>query len=198
MKEALLRAREFDGIAKFLGTSESKNKAGITGDVEFVSLKGSELVLRLTGNFWHNRQMVFDSTTKFIKQALPMGTVATVTIEDLSQLEGFAETSNAFKNVAKVTEDDLRNNEAKGMNMYGEKLEGPAAQFRRDKIANQAKYDSMMAKEREMSKKDDSAQITEIIENEGLAAMFAGKGPAPSKATPEDNMRPEDILKALM
>jgi len=43
--------------------------------------------------------------------------------------------------------------QAKGMNMYGEKLEGPAAQFRRDKIANQAKYDSMMLKEREMSKK---------------------------------------------
>jgi len=39
------------------------------------------------------------------------------------------------------------------MNMYGEKLEGPAAQFRRDKIANQAKYDSMMLKEREMSQK---------------------------------------------
>jgi hypothetical protein len=60
VKEALLRAREFEDIAKFLGTSESKQKAGITGDVEFVSLKGSDLVLRLTGNFWHNRQMVFD------------------------------------------------------------------------------------------------------------------------------------------
>ena len=27
--------------------------------------------------------------------------------------------------------------------MYGEKLEGPAAEFRRKKLANQAKYDEM-------------------------------------------------------
>jgi hypothetical protein len=33
--------------------------------------------------------------------------------------------------------------EAKGINMYGEKLEGPAAEFRRKKLANQAKYDEM-------------------------------------------------------
>ena len=32
--------------------------AGITGDVEFVSFEDGEVVLRLTGNFWHNRQMV--------------------------------------------------------------------------------------------------------------------------------------------
>ena len=32
--------------------------AGITGDVEFVSFKDGDVVLRLTGNFWHNRQMV--------------------------------------------------------------------------------------------------------------------------------------------
>jgi hypothetical protein len=38
----------------------------ITGDVEFVSLNGSELVLRLTGNFWHNRQMVFDEVYIYI------------------------------------------------------------------------------------------------------------------------------------
>ena len=36
-----------------------------------------------------------------------------------------------------VTEEELRNKEAKGTNMYGEKLEGPAAEFRRKKLANQ-------------------------------------------------------------
>ena len=40
VKEALKRAREFDDIAKYLGTTEGKQKAGITGDVEFVSLEG--------------------------------------------------------------------------------------------------------------------------------------------------------------
>jgi hypothetical protein len=33
------------------GTSEGKQRAGITGDVEFVSLDKDALVLRLTGNF---------------------------------------------------------------------------------------------------------------------------------------------------
>lgn len=40
VKEALKRAREYDDIAKYLGTTEGKKKAGITGDVEFVSLEG--------------------------------------------------------------------------------------------------------------------------------------------------------------
>lgn len=40
--------------------------AGITGDVEFVSFKDGDVVLRLTGNFWHNRQMVRVSVCVFI------------------------------------------------------------------------------------------------------------------------------------
>lgn len=52
---------------------------------------------------------------------------------------GFAETSRAFEQVEKVTEDDLRNREAKGKNIYGEKLENPFAEFRRKKIADQEK-----------------------------------------------------------
>ena len=38
-----------------------------------------------------------------------------------------------------ITDDDLRNVEAKGTNMYGEKLEGPAAEFRRRKLDADAK-----------------------------------------------------------
>lgn len=52
---------------------------------------------------------------------------------------GFAETSRAFEQVEKVTEEDLRNREAKGKNIYGEKLENPFAEFRRKKIADQEK-----------------------------------------------------------
>jgi hypothetical protein len=31
-----------------------------------------------TGNFWHNRQMVFDEVATYIKEALPKGTVSKV------------------------------------------------------------------------------------------------------------------------
>merc|ERR1719409_1556996 len=195
---ALKNARESEDIAKYLGGSESKTRAGITGDVEFVSFKDGDVVLRLTGNFWHNRQMVFDEVGKYIKESLPAKTVKSVTIEDSAQLNGFAETSNAFKNVAKVTEEELRNKEAKGTNMYGEKLEGPAAEFRRKKLANQAKYDEMTQKEREIAQKSDAEQIQEIMADEGLGNMFSGGTGGASTPVNEDNLRPEDILKAMM
>merc|ERR1719199_2173069 len=188
IKKALKNARESEDIAKYLGGSESKTRAGITGD----------LVLRLTGNFWHNRQMVFDEVGKYIKESLPAKTVSSVTIEDSAQLNGFAETSNAFKNVAKVTEEELRNKEAKGTNMYGEKLEGPAAEFRRKKLANQAKYEEMTQKERDIAQKSDAEQIQEIMADEGLGNMFSGGTGAASGPVNEDNLRPEDILKAMM
>jgi len=197
VKEALKQAREFEDIAKYLGTTESKQRAGITGDVEFVSLEKDALVLRLVGNFWHNRQMVFGEVSDFIKQALPSGTVQTVTIEDPAQLQGFAETSNAFKDAKKITDDDLRAKEAKGVNIYGEKLEGPAAEFRRKKLANQAKYEEMVSKERELSQKSDGEQISQILQDEGLAGMFGG-GTATAVRSSDDNLRPEDILKSMM
>ncbi|EKX32451.1 hypothetical protein GUITHDRAFT_148626 [Guillardia theta CCMP2712] len=173
VKEALLKARESEAIAKYLGTTESKQRAGITGDVEFVKMTGSELTLRLTGNFWHNRQMVFDDVAKFIKDALPAGVVQDVVIEDPQQLQGFAETSNDRE---RLTEEDLRKREAKGKNIYGEKLEGPAAQFKRKKAENQAKYEEEVKKQRELEGKGDAAQIKAIIEEKGLSDFFSGKG----------------------
>eukprot|EP00960_Hanusia_phi_P039852 754086-Hanusia_phi.AAC.5 len=172
------------------------------GDVEFVKISGSELTLRLTGNFWHNRQMVFDDVAKFIKDALPAGEenkdlpspkliahagtagiVEDVVIEDPQQLQGFAETSNvsraAFKDRERLTEEDLRKREAKGKNIYGENLEGPAAQFKRKKAENQAKYEEEVKKQRELDQQGDAAQIkakTAIIEEKGLTDFFGGKG----------------------
>ncbi len=57
VQQALDAARNSEEIAKYLGTTESKQRAGITGDVELVSFDSGKLVLRLTGNFWHNRQV---------------------------------------------------------------------------------------------------------------------------------------------
>ena len=122
---------------------------------------------------------------------------ARVTIEDPAQLQGFAETSNAFKDAKKITDDDLRAKEAKGVNIYGEKLEGPAAEFRRKKLANQAKYEEMVSKERELSQKSDGEQISQILQDEGLAGMFGG-GTATAVRSSDDNLRPEDILKSMM
>lgn len=57
MQQALDTARESEAIAKYLGGTDAKTKAGITGDVELASFEGNKLVLRLVGNFWHNRQV---------------------------------------------------------------------------------------------------------------------------------------------
>jgi hypothetical protein len=48
------------------------------------------------GNFWHNRQMVFDDVGKYMQKCCP-GLITDIKIEDEAQLNGFAETSNAFK-----------------------------------------------------------------------------------------------------
>lgn len=191
VKEALKRAREFDNIAKYLGTTESKQKAGITGDVEFVKMDGSELTLRLVGNFWHNRQMVFSEVGNFIKQALPSGTVQSVVIEDKKQLDGFAETSNAFKDRKQVTVEDLNAVEAKQVkNVWGETLEGPAAEFRRKKAEADRKYQEELKKRKELDSKGDAEQIQAIMAEKGLD-MFGNPAPV------EDNLRPEDILKMM-
>ena len=57
-----------------------------------------------------------------------------------------------------------------------------------------------MAKDREMSKKDDSAQIQEILAEEGLASMFGGGGGTMTaqQDSDDDTLRPEDILKSMM
>jgi len=191
VKEALKRAREFEDIAKYLGTTESKQRSGITGDVEFVKMSGSELTLRLVGNFWHNRQVVFSEVGDFIKKALPAGTVQSVVIEDQAQLQGFAETSKAFQDRKQITEDDLNAVEAKELkNVWGETLEGPAAEFRRKKAEAEAKYKEEMEKRKELDGKGDAEQIQAIMKEKGLD-MFG------NAVAVEDNLRPEDILKQM-
>ena len=55
------------------------------------------------------------------------GSVDSIEVEDPQQLNGFAETSNAFKDRKQVTQEELNAKEAKGTNIYGEKLENPQA-----------------------------------------------------------------------
>ena len=57
-----------------------------------------------------------------------------------------------------------------------------------------------MAKDREIAAKGDSAQIQDILADEGLASMFGGAGGSVTAtgASQEDTLRPEDILKSMM
>lgn len=191
---ALKAARESPDIAKYLGTSESKVKSGITGDVELVSFQNQKIVLRLVGNFWHSRQMVFSDVSTYIKKALPMNSVMSVEIEDREQLNGFAETSKAFVDREKVTEEDLRKKEAKGVNIYGEKLENPQAAFRRKKLADQEKYDKEMARRRELEKEDESTQLAAVMAESGASMVLNAQG----KKILSTEMRPEDILAEML
>eukprot|EP00281_Chroomonas_sp_CCMP1168_P028353 CAMPEP_0206247334 /NCGR_PEP_ID=MMETSP0047_2-20121206/19754_1 /ASSEMBLY_ACC=CAM_ASM_000192 /TAXON_ID=195065 /ORGANISM="Chroomonas mesostigmatica_cf, Strain CCMP1168" /LENGTH=296 /DNA_ID=CAMNT_0053672851 /DNA_START=15 /DNA_END=905 /DNA_ORIENTATION=- len=195
VQQALDAARESDGISKYLGGTESKTRAGITGDVEIAKLEGDKLVLRLTGNFWHNRQMVFSEVSTFIKQSLPAGTVVDIVIEDEKQLQGFAETSRHFEQQEKVTEEDLRKLAAKGKNIYGEELKNPFADFRRKKLADQAKFEEEQQRRRELDKADDATQLAAILDESNAANMFTK---ADGSKVPDDDIRPEDILAKML
>jgi len=196
IQKALDNARESEDIAKYLGTTESKRKAGITGDVELAGYEGKKVVLRLTGQFWHSRQMVFSDVEAFMRKVLPEDCVGEVVIEDKAQLEGFAETSRTFESAEKITEEDLRNREAKGKNIYGEKLENPMAKFRRKKLEDQQKFDEEMQRRRELDGKDEAEQLAAILSETG-AGQALGKS-ASGKMIPQSELRPEDILAQML
>jgi len=196
IQKALDAARESEDIAKYLGTTDSKKKAGITGDVELAAYDGGKVTLRLTGQFWHSRQMVFSDVEAFMRKILPTDCVKEVVIEDKAQLEGFAETSRTFESAEKITEEDLRSQEAKGKNIYGEKLENPMAAFRRKKLADQAKFDEEMQRRRDLDGQDEATQLASILSETGAGQALGTS--ASGKKIPMSELRPEDILAQML
>ena len=48
-----------------LGQHDIPASVGITGSIEFIELEGPEVILALTGKFWHRRGMLFELVLKF-------------------------------------------------------------------------------------------------------------------------------------
>lgn len=46
-------------MLSLLGQHDIPASVGITGSIEFIELEGPEVILALTGKFWHRRGMLF-------------------------------------------------------------------------------------------------------------------------------------------
>ena len=76
---------ESDYGQQMFGHSDLAAGVGITGQVELVELHGQEVILRLSGAFWHRRETVLGRAAMYINARIPE--VLEVNVEDPSELE---------------------------------------------------------------------------------------------------------------
>lgn len=76
---------ESDYGQQMFGHSDLAAGVGITGQVELVELHGPEVILRLSGAFWHRRETVLGRAAMYINARIPE--VLEVNVEDPSELE---------------------------------------------------------------------------------------------------------------
>ena len=76
---------ESDYGQQMFGHSDLAAGVGITGQLEFVELHGPEVILRLSGAFWHRRETVLGRAAMYINARIPE--VMEVNVEDPSELE---------------------------------------------------------------------------------------------------------------
>jgi len=62
---------------------------GITGDLEFVELQGPEVILSLSGMFWHRRDTVLGRAAMWLNACMPE--ITAVNVEDEEELKDFEE-----------------------------------------------------------------------------------------------------------
>jgi len=85
VQECLDELIESDYGQQMFGHSDLAAGVGITGQVELVELHGPEVVLRLSGAFWHRRETVLGRAAMYINARIPE--VLEVNVEDPSELE---------------------------------------------------------------------------------------------------------------
>ena len=76
---------ESDYGQQMFGHSDLAAGVGITGQVELVELHGPEVILRLSGAFWHRRETVLGRAAMYINARIPE--ILEVNVEDPSELE---------------------------------------------------------------------------------------------------------------
>lgn len=62
---------------------------GITGDLEFVELHGPEVILSLSGKFWHRRETVLGRAAMWLNACMPE--IVQVNVENQEELKDFEE-----------------------------------------------------------------------------------------------------------
>jgi len=78
---------ESDYGKSMFGVHDMPAAAGITGMVDFVEIAGPEVILRLSGAFWHRRETVLGRAAMYLNARIPE--IVEVNVEDASELEDF-------------------------------------------------------------------------------------------------------------
>eukprot|EP00568_Trieres_chinensis_P002729 CAMPEP_0183308898 /NCGR_PEP_ID=MMETSP0160_2-20130417/22896_1 /TAXON_ID=2839 ORGANISM="Odontella Sinensis, Strain Grunow 1884" /NCGR_SAMPLE_ID=MMETSP0160_2 /ASSEMBLY_ACC=CAM_ASM_000250 /LENGTH=216 /DNA_ID=CAMNT_0025472815 /DNA_START=58 /DNA_END=708 /DNA_ORIENTATION=+ len=76
---------------------------GITGAVDFVEIAGPEVVLRLSGKFWHRRETVLGRAAMWLNARMPE--IIEVRVEDMAELEDFEDVTDEFTGEVLYQED---------------------------------------------------------------------------------------------
>lgn len=76
---------------------------GITGELEFVDVEGPEVILSLSGAFWHRRETVLGRAAMWLNACMPE--VVGVRVNDMEKLKDFEEIIDEFTGEVLFTRD---------------------------------------------------------------------------------------------
>mmetsp|Transcript_26085 Transcript_26085/g.51999 ORF Transcript_26085/g.51999 Transcript_26085/m.51999 type:complete len:227 (-) Transcript_26085:204-884(-) len=101
--ECLEEFVESDYGQQMFGVSDLAASYGITGRLDFVAVEGPEVILALSGKFWHRRETVLGRAATWLNARIPE--VATVSVEEREMLEDFRDYIDEFTGELLYVED---------------------------------------------------------------------------------------------
>lgn len=78
---------ESDYGQSMFGVHDMPAAHGITGMIDFVEISGPEVILRLSGAFWHRRETVLGRAAMYLNARIPE--IVEVNVADATELEDF-------------------------------------------------------------------------------------------------------------
>lgn len=72
---------------RMFGVHDLPARHGITGQLEFVELDGPQVILELSGKFWHRRETVLGRAAMWLHACMPE--ITNVRVQDKEELEDF-------------------------------------------------------------------------------------------------------------
>lgn len=88
---------ESDYGMQMFGVHDRPASVGITGEIRFVEIQGPEVVLSLSGKFWHRRDTVLGRAAMWLNARMPE--IVTVTVEDPEDLLDASDVLDEFGEV---------------------------------------------------------------------------------------------------
>ena len=85
VREALDELVNSDFGQTMFGQNDQAASAGITGMCDFVEIQGPEVILRLSGAFWHRRETVLGRAAMYLNAKMPE--IVDVNVADPTELE---------------------------------------------------------------------------------------------------------------